>query len=182
MSRIGLLPIDLKEGVNVEINSDEVVVKGKLGELRMHYLNRVKIIKEDNLIKVSRKSDSKEDRSLHGLYRSLINNMVTGVSEGYSKELSLQGIGYRVALEGEDIVLNVGYSHTVKVKKVDGIKFEVFDNNQIKVSGIDKQLVGQVSADIRKIKKPEPYKGKGIRYKDEVIIKKAGKSGKATVK
>lgn len=178
MSRIGKIPIEIKEGINIDISDDLITVKGPKGELSVMNSPRVKIEIKDNNIYVTRKTDQKEDKAFHGLYRSLINNMVIGVTEGFSKELEIRGIGYRVAMENNDLVINVGYSHPVTVKKIEGINFSIVDNNFIKVEGIDKQLVGQVAANIRSIRKPEPYKGKGIRYKDEVVIKKAGKTAK----
>ena len=179
MSRIGRMPIELNDKTEVSISPQSITVKGPKGELSCDNSFRVMITNKDGKNYVERKSDSKEDKSFHGLYRSLINNMVIGVNDGFVKELEIRGIGYRVALNNGDLVFNVGYSHQVFVKKIDGIEFEVVDNNFIKISGIDKQKVGQVAANIRKIRKPEPYKGKGIRYKDEVVIKKAGKSAKS---
>ena len=178
MSRIGKIPIEIKEGITIDISDETISVKGPKGELSVANSPRVKIEQKDNNIYVTRKTDQKEDKAFHGLYRSLINNMVIGVTEGFSKDLEIRGIGYRVAMDNSDLIINVGYSHSVTVKKVDGINFSIIDNNFIKVEGIDKQLVGQVAANIRSIRKPEPYKGKGIRYKDEVVIKKAGKTAK----
>ena len=179
MSRIGKIPIQIKENVDINISQDRITVKGPKGELSVPNSSRVKVEYKDGLVTVQRRSDQKEDKAFHGLYRSLINNMVIGVSEGFSKELEIRGIGYRVAMENNKLVINVGYSHSVTVDPVDGIEFNITDNNFIKISGIDKQLVGQVAANIRSIRKPEPYKGKGIRYKDEIVVKKAGKSAKA---
>jgi len=178
MSRIGKIPIEIKEGITIDISDETISVKGPKGELSVANSPRVKIEQKDNKVYVTRKTDQKEDKAFHGLYRSLINNMVIGVTEGFSKDLEIRGIGYRVAMDNSDLIINVGYSHSVTVKKVDGINFSITDNNFIKVEGIDKQLVGQVAANIRSIRKPEPYKGKGIRYKDEVVIKKAGKTAK----
>jgi large subunit ribosomal protein L6 len=178
MSRIGKIPIEIKEGITIDVSSELISVKGPKGELSVTNSPRVNIEVKDNNIYVTRKTDQKEDKAFHGLYRSLINNMVIGVTEGFSKDLEIRGIGYRVAMDNDNLVINVGYSHSVTVKKVEGINFSIIDNNFIKVEGIDKQLVGQVAANIRSIRKPEPYKGKGIRYKDEVVIKKAGKTAK----
>ena len=178
MSRIGRIPIEIKDNITIDISDETISVKGPKGDLSIANSPRVKIEQKDNNIYVTRKTDQKEDKAFHGLYRSLINNMVIGVTEGFYKDLEIRGIGYRVAIDNNDLVINVGYSHSVTVKKVEGINFSIIDNNFIKVEGIDKQLVGQVAANIRNIRKPEPYKGKGIRYKDEVVIKKAGKTAK----
>ncbi len=179
MSRIGKIPIQIKEGITVDISEERITVKGPKGELSIPNSFRVKVELKNGEVTVQRRSDQKEDKAFHGLYRSLINNMVIGVAEGFTKELEIRGIGYRVVLDNDNLVINVGYSHSVIVKKVEGIEFNITDNNFIKISGIDKQLVGQVAANIRSIRKPEPYKGKGIRYKDEIVVKKAGKSAKA---
>jgi large subunit ribosomal protein L6 len=176
MSRIGKLPVKLPTGVVVEIHGHTVKVTGPKGELKDTFLNKVSITEEESQIIVSRKSD--EDKAIHGLTRALIYNMVEGVSNGYTKQLEMVGIGYRAVVEGEDLVLMVGYSHPVRITAPSGIKFALADG-KIQVSGIDKQLVGQTAAEIRAVRKPEPYKGKGIRYVGEVVRRKAGKSAKA---
>ena len=171
MSRIGNKPIVIPEGREVKIQDFEIIVKGPKGEL----LKKI----EGTLI-FSRDSDEKEVKSLHGLYRSLVANNIVGVTEGYKKTLSLQGVGHRATLKGNDIEILCGFSHPVIYKKVENISYEVPDQNTIIVSGIDKALVGQVAANIRAIKPPEPYKGKGIRYEDEYVRRKAGKAAVAT--
>ena len=176
MSRIGKLPIKINEGTTVTLSENKVTVKGTLGELSLEYQPKIEIKIDNGFIYLLIKGDNKEVNALHGLYRSLIDNMVQGVSRGFQKELELRGIGYRVSDQQGNLILNIGYSHPITIEKVDGIKFTVTDNVNIKIEGIDKQLVGQVSAKIRKLRPPEPYKGKGIRYKDEVVIKKSGKS------
>lgn len=178
MSRIGKLPIEFNDNITVSVEGSVIKVSGPKGELSLDTRDNVKLRIEDKKIFLDKRSNLSQDDAYQGLYRALINNMVIGVSEGFSKELEIRGIGYRVALENGNLVLNVGFSHSVTVQKVEGIEFEIIENNFIKVSGIDKQLVGQVAANIRSIRKPEPYKGKGIRYKDEEVIKKAGKSAK----
>lgn len=179
MSRIGRLPVEVPSGVDVKITGSHVRVKGPKGELEFGFSSDITISLEDNEIVVTRPSDSRENRALHGTTRALINNMITGVTEGYKKELQLVGVGYRAAMQGENLVLNVGYSHPVEIAPPEGITFEVGERSQqIFVSGADKQVVGQITADIRKVRPPEPYKGKGIRYKDEWIRRKAGKAGK----
>ena len=180
MSRIGNVPIKLNNGISITNKGNLISVKGELGELSLEYIPKVDIKIDEEYVYVLAKNDDKESKALHGLYRALINNMVQGVSVGFSKELELRGIGYRVAEEDGSLILNVGYSHPIKIGKIEGIKFTVIDNTNIKVEGIDKQLVGEVAANIRKIRKPEPYKGKGIRYKDEIVIKKSGKSSGST--
>lgn len=176
MSRIGKLPVVLPQGVSAEIHGHTVKVVGPKGELKTSFLPQVSIEESDSNLIVSRKSD--EHKAIHGLSRALLYNMVNGVSEGYTKSLEMVGIGYRAAVEGEDLVLNVGYSHPVRIEAPNGIKFQVADG-KINVSGIDKQLVGQVAANIRAVRKPEPYKGKGIRYVGEFVRRKAGKAAKA---
>lgn len=177
MSRIGKKPISVPSNVNVTINGQHITVKGPKGTLENDFHQDIKVKMEDNTIIVERFSDDNLHRSLHGLTRALIMNMIIGVTEGYTKELEVNGVGYRVAKQGNQIVLNVGYSHQVFVKEPDGIKFNVEGANKIIVAGIDKQLVGQIAAEIRKIREPEPYKGKGIKYADEHIRRKAGKTG-----
>lgn len=177
MSRIGREPITVPAGVTVNVDGNVVTVKGPKGELTRE-INPVITVKADGgVINVTRPDDEKLSRSLHGLTRTLINNMVIGVTEGYSKELEVNGVGYRAAKEGNKLVLTIGYSHPVNVEEIDGIKIDVPNPNAIVISGIDKQLVGQFAADVRKRRPPEPYKGKGIKYKDEVIRRKEGKTG-----
>lgn len=179
MSRIGKLPVSVPAGVEVSINGNEVTVKGPKGELTRSFYSALTIEQaEDNSIVVSRPDDERESRAQHGLTRTLINNMVVGVSEGYSKTLELVGVGYRAAVKGDKLEMNLGFSHPVIVEKPEGITFECPDQAKIVVSGIDKQQVGQVAADIRKWRKPEPYKGKGIRYQGEHIRRKEGKTAK----
>ena len=177
MSNIGKNPIDIPEGVTVNINKTDINVKGKLGELNYIANSELIISIEDNKVVVSRPTDQKKHRELHGLTRTLIYNMIVGVSEGFSKELNLVGVGYTAdAGSGKYLVLNVGYSHPIYFEKPDGITFETPKNTVIIIKGYDKQLVGQVAARIREFRKPEPYKGKGIKYSDEYIKRKAGKS------
>ncbi len=179
MSRIGKLPVSVPAGVEVSINGTEVSVKGPKGELTQSFYDKLTIEKaEDGSIVVSRPDDERYSRAQHGLVRTLISNMITGVSQGYSKTLELVGVGYRAAVKGDHLELNLGYSHPVIVKTPAGITFECPDQAKIVVSGIDKQQVGQVAADIRKWRKPEPYKGKGIRYQGEHIRRKEGKTAK----
>lgn len=179
MSRIGKLPVSVPAGVEVSINGNEVTVKGPKGELTRSFYSALTIEQaEDNSIVVTRPDDERESRAQHGLTRTLINNMVVGVSEGYSKTLELVGVGYRAAVKGDKLEMNLGFSHPVIVEKPEGINFECPDQAKIVVSGIDKQQVGQVAADIRKWRKPEPYKGKGIRYQGEHIRRKEGKTAK----
>lgn len=179
MSRVGRLPVEVPSGVDVKIDGSHVKIKGPKGEMEFVFSSEIEILLNENEIQVNRPSDAREMRSLHGTTRALIQNMVTGVTDGFQKELQLVGVGYRANMEGKNLVLNVGYSHSVVVEPPEGITFEVGDRNQqIFISGIDKQAVGQIAADVRKIRPPEPYKGKGIRYKDEYIRRKAGKAGK----
>jgi large subunit ribosomal protein L6 len=179
MSRIGKKPITVPSGVDVTISGSHIAVKGPKGQLEMDAPEDITVAREGDDIVVTRPDDERAHRALHGLTRSLVNNMVLGVSEGFSRGLEIVGVGHRALAQGQDkIELQVGYSHTVPVKAPDGITFEVPAPNRVTVRGIDKQLVGQVAADIRKIRKPEPYKGKGIRYADERVLRKAGKSAK----
>ena len=180
MSNIGKKPIVIPEGVNVNITNDSVNVKGKNGELYLGYNNIIKISNENNVINVSRLSDNRHERSLHGLYRALINNMIKGVSEGFSKELNLVGVGYSVEQKGNFILINAGFSHPVYVQIPDGIKVELPNNTTLVIKGANKQNVGDLAAKIREIRKPEPYKGKGIKYSDETVRRKAGKTVGAT--
>ena len=178
MSRIGRLPIEIPAGVTVKIgDANEVVVKGAKGELTRKFNNDMKIEVEGNQVVVTRPSDDKEHRALHGLTRALLANMVNGVNAEFAKELDVVGVGYRAQLSGKKLVLNVGYSHPVEMDAPAGISFEVPNPNKIIVKGIDKQLVGQVAANIRKVREPEPYKGKGIKYATEHVRRKEGKSG-----
>lgn len=179
MSRIGKLPVALPAGVTVTIDADNVVtVKGPKGTMTQETSKDLTIKNEDGHIVVTRPNDNKEMRALHGLTRALIHNMVVGVTEGFTKTLDLVGVGYRVAKQGKKLVLTVGYSHPVEIEPLPGIEFDVPAATQIVVKGIDKQLVGQMAAVIRAVRKPEPYKGKGIKYTDEVIRRKEGKTGK----
>ena len=176
MSRIGKKPIEIPKGVEVSLQQDVLTVKGKLGALTYAIPAGISVNTEDSKLVVARATDQKRHRALHGLVRSLVNNMVVGVSVGFTRTLEIVGIGYRAKKEGAGITLSVGYSHPVDVPAPEGITLDVEGTNKIIVKGIDKQRVGQVAADIRKIRKPEPYKGKGIRYSDEVIRKKEGKT------
>lgn len=179
MSRIGKLPVAIPSGVTVTVTPDNVVtVKGPKGQLVKAMSNKINIALEDNAIVVSRDNDQKEKRELHGLTRALVNNMVIGVTQGYQKTLELVGVGYRAQLQGKKLVMNLGYSHPVEINPVDGIEFETPATNRVIVKGIDKEKVGAVAADIRTWRKPEPYKGKGIKYDNEVIRRKEGKTGK----
>ena len=178
MSRIGRMPITVPAGVTVTIAEGNVVtVKGPKGELTRALSAEMNINQEGNVITVTRPSDEKAHRSLHGLTRTLLNNMIIGVTDGYKKELDVNGVGYRVAKEGKNLVMNLGYSHQVIVPEIDGITIDVPGPNKIIVSGCDKQVVGQFAAEIREKRPPEPYKGKGIKYVDEVIRRKVGKTG-----
>jgi large subunit ribosomal protein L6 len=179
MSRIGKLPVAVPNGVNVTINDGEVAVKGPKGELRQRVLEHVTVKLEENRVIVDRKGDAKEHRAAHGLTRTLVNNMIEGVSKGFRKTLEIQGVGYRAAKSGEKVNLTLGYSHPVSFEPPKGITLSVEGTNKIHIDGIDKQQVGQVAAEIRDLRAPEPYKGKGIRYEGEVIRKKLGKAGKA---
>lgn len=178
MSRIGNKPLDLPNGVDIEVKGSAVKVKGSKGELNRMFHERIGFDIDDGVVTVTRPDDSRESRALHGLSRKLLANMVHGVSDGFSKELEIQGVGYRATLKGRDLELLVGYSHPVTVEAPEGITFEVPEQTRVIVSGIDKELVGQVAADVRKVRPPEPYKGKGIRYVGEYVRRKAGKAGK----
>lgn len=178
MSRIGRKPVEIPSDVSVSIDNNTLVVKGKLGELKLDINPVVDVKIEGNKIIVSPKADTKFARAMWGTTRALINNMVIGVSKGYSKVLQLVGVGYRARLEGNKLILNVGYSHPVEFVPPQGIKLNVEEQVRITVSGCDKALVGQVAASIRAIRKPDPYKGKGIRYENEVIVLKEGKKTK----
>lgn len=177
MSRIGKKPIEIPKGVEINVSQDNTVtVKGPKGQLTYKFHPDIIIKKEDNLLKVERKSEDPFSRSLHGTTRALLNNMVKGVTEGFIEELEIVGIGYRAAVKGKTLELTLGYSHPVVYEIPEGIQIAVEGNTNIKVSGIDKQRVGQVAAEIRDFRRPDPYKGKGIRYKGEVIKLKAGKT------
>ena len=179
MSRIGKLPVSIPSGVTITVDDSNVVtVKGPKGELKQQMPKDMIIEQENGSLTVKRPSDDKAHRALHGLTRSLIHNMVVGTTEGFKKNLEIVGVGYRAQMQGENLVLNVGYSHPVEFKKMDGIKFEAPTPTKIVVSGIDKQKVGQIAADIRAVRSPEPYKGKGIRYENEHVRRKEGKTGK----
>ena len=175
MSRIGRKPVAVPDAVSVDIAPGNIAVKGPKGELTQVYSQDMAVSQEDGTIVVARPTDRGEHRALHGLTRSLIANMVEGVTDGFEKRLEIQGVGYRAALKGKNLELALGYSHPISVAAPDGIEFEVPQPTEIVVRGIDKQLVGQVAADIRKRRKPEPYKGKGIRYRDEQVLRKVGK-------
>jgi large subunit ribosomal protein L6 len=175
MSRIGRKPVPVPEAVTVEIAPGNIAVKGPKGELTQKLSHEMSIKQEDGSVTVARPTDRGEHRALHGLTRSLIANMVEGVTEGFEKRLEIQGVGYRAALKGKNLDLALGYSHPVSIAAPEGIEFEVPQPTEVIVRGIDKQLVGQVAADIRKRRPPEPYKGKGIRYKGELVLRKVGK-------
>lgn len=179
MSRIGRLPVVIPQGVEVSVSPENVVtVKGAKGTLNLNVKSLIKVNVENGEVKVSRPNDEKETKALHGLYRKLIANMVEGVSKGFEKGLVLNGVGYKVAKQGKKIVLSVGYSHPVEIEEVPGITFECPSATEVVVKGIDKELVGQIAANIRKVRNPDPYHAYGIRYKDEVIARKEGKAGK----
>ena len=175
MSRIGKQPIPLPEGVDVSIEPDLVRVKGPKGELQERVVRDIKVEQEDGQLVVKRPTDRGDHRALHGLTRSLVANMVQGVTEGFEKRLEIQGVGYRAQLQGKKLVLSLGFSHPVEIQAPDGIDFEVPQPTQIVVRGISKQQVGEVAANIRKRRPPEPYKGKGIRYEGEYVARKVGK-------
>jgi len=176
MSRIGRQPIDIPSGVQVKVDNSEVFVEGPKGSLSRGILEGIVVDVRESSVVVTRESDSRNHRSLHGLTRTLISNMVLGVSEGYQKTLDIVGVGYRAQQSGDGVTVNVGYSHPVEVNPVEGITLEVEGNNRIHVKGIDKQLVGEIAAQIKKIRKPNVYTGKGIRYLDEQVRLKPGKS------
>ena len=181
MSRIGKKPINIPEEVEIKIDKDNIIVKGKLGELSQKFDNTsVKLRMEDNRLTVIPISNSNENRAKYGLYRSLINNMVIGVSSGFSKTLKIVGVGFRASKKGNDLEILAGYSNPVIVNRLQGISLDVPDNTTIVVRGIDKQVVGEMAAKIRSIREPEPYKGKGIKYSDEVIRRKVGKAAITT--
>ena len=177
MSRIGRKPINIPAGVEVKVDGSCVTVKGPKGTLTQKFQPAMHIAVEGAEIVVTRPNDDKENRSLHGLTRTLISNMIVGVTEGFKKELEVNGVGYRVQKQGTNLVMNLGYSHQVIMSEIDGITIEVPDPNHIVICGTDKQLVGQFAAEVREKRLPEPYKGKGIKYADEVIRRKEGKTG-----
>jgi large subunit ribosomal protein L6 len=181
MSRIGKEPIAIPDGVNVELEGSRVTVNGPGGALHQEVSPELKVTVDDGTVRVERPSDERHHKALHGLTRTLIANMVEGVTKGFEKRLEIQGVGYRAALRGSDLELQVGYSHPVEFPAPEGIAFEVPAPNRIVVRGIDKQLVGETAARIRKVRKPEPYKGKGIRYEGEYVRKKAGKAAKGAI-
>ncbi|MDR1851252.1 MAG: 50S ribosomal protein L6 [Propionibacteriaceae bacterium] len=179
MSRIGRMPITVPAGVDVKLDGQDVAVKGPKGSLALTVSEPIKVALEDGVLKVTRPNDESQNRALHGLTRSLINNMIIGVTEGYSKKLEIIGVGYRVQSKGpKQLEFALGFSHPVIVDAPEGISFEVETQTRFSVSGIDKQMVGEVAANIRKIRPPEPYKGKGVRYQGEHVRRKAGKAGK----
>ena len=178
MSRIGRLPIAIPAGVDIKIDGQDVAVKGPKGELTLSVKSPIQVAIEDGQLLVTRPDDERESRSLHGLTRTLIANQIVGVTDGYTKGLEVVGTGYRVTAKGNSVEFALGYSHSITVDPPAGISFAVEGNNKLTVSGIDKQAVGEVAANIRKLRKPEPYKGKGVRYAGEVVRRKAGKSGK----
>jgi large subunit ribosomal protein L6 len=178
MSRIGKLPISIPENVDVNYTGSEITVKGKFGTLTTEIPNIIQVVHDNDTLKIKLKEETKKVRSLHGLYRTLINNMVIGVSQQFDLTLILKGVGYRAAVQGNEIVLNLGYSHPVKIQIPKEISVEVVQNTTINLKSCDKELLGLFAANIRAWRQPEPYKGKGILYKGEQIIRKAGKSGK----
>ncbi len=177
MSRIGKLPIEIPSGVTITVDSDVITVKGAKGELTVPHLSDVTVSLEDNSAIVTRKDDEKIAKAQHGLQRALLNNAVEGVTKGFEKKLEVNGVGFRVAMSGTDLEMALGFSHPVRYKAPEGVQIST-NKMEITISGIDKQKVGQVAAEIRALKKPEPYKGKGIKYADEQILRKAGKAGK----
>ncbi|MEL7642650.1 MAG: 50S ribosomal protein L6 [bacterium] len=180
MSRIGRLPVTVPAGVEIKVDGNTLFVKGPKGELRREFLPAVSVALEEGQLVVTRRSDEAQDRAIHGTTRALVNNMVTGVSTGFKKVLEIDGVGYRAEMDGETLVLYLGYSHPVRVQPPTGISYEVdTKTRQVTINGYDNEQVGQVAADIRKLRPPEPYKGKGIHYLGEKIRRKAGKAGKA---
>ena len=178
MSRIGKLPITIPDNVDVNYSESEITVKGKFGTLQTQIPNTIGIQQNDSILKISLKNEARNLRSLHGLYRTLINNMIIGVSEQFQLTLILKGVGYRAVVQGKEIVLNLGYSHPVKIDIPETVAVEVVQNTTINLKSCDKELLGLFAANIRAWRRPEPYKGKGILYKDEQILRKAGKAGK----
>jgi large subunit ribosomal protein L6 len=178
MSRVGRLPITIPSGVVVEVTDSHVVVTGPKGTLERDITAQLSVVDEGGRLRVERPNDDGRSRELHGLTRTLINNMVVGVTEGYRRGLEIQGVGYRAQLVGRKLQLNLGYSHPIEIDPPEGIAFEVENPTRVAVTGIDKELVGEIAAQVRATRKPEPYKGKGVRYAGEVVRRKAGKAGK----
>jgi large subunit ribosomal protein L6 len=178
MSRVGKLPITIPSGVDVDVQGTHIKVKGPKGSLERDLTPVLSVVREDDLLRVERPNEEKRSRELHGLTRTLINNMVLGVTTGYTRNLEIQGVGYRAQLVGKKLQLNLGYSHPIEIDPPAGIAFEVETPTKVAVTGIDKELVGRTAAQIRSTRKPEPYKGKGVRYAGEVVRRKAGKAGK----
>ena len=179
MSRIGRLPVSIPKGIQVDVQGSHVVMRGPRGTLERLFHPDIEIVLEGDLLRVSRPTDHRHHRALHGLTRALLANMVIGVSQGYQRELLIEGVGYRAEMQGKNLVMSLGFSHPVTVEPPENVTFKVEDRGKrIVVEGIDKEIVGQISADIRKWRPPEPYLGKGVRYKDEYVRRKAGKSGK----
>jgi large subunit ribosomal protein L6 len=179
MSRIGRLPVEIPAGVQVELNGSQVRIKGAKGEMQRVFSSLIGIAMENNQLKITRNSDNAEERALHGTTRAVLANMIQGVSKGFDVILEVEGVGYRAEMEGQNLALFVGYSHPVKITPPTGIKFETdAKTRQIKISGFDKELVGQVAANVRNVRPPEPYHGKGLRYLGEKVRRKAGKAGK----
>lgn len=178
MARIGKIPISIPNGVSVTINRNAVSVKGPKGQLEREFSPDIKVEQQDNQVTVSRPTEQRHHRALHGLTRALLNNMITGVSAGFTKDLEIVGVGYRAAMNGKDLELNVGYSHPIYFEGSDDIQYEVTDGGRgVVVKGVDKEVVGEIAARIRRTRPPEPYKGKGVRYKGEQVRRKAGKAG-----
>lgn len=175
MSRVGQVPVEVPSGVDLQIGEGQITAKGKLGELSMRITDEVSVTREENFVWVKPVGDSKRSRTMWGTTRSLLDNLVVGVSDGFQKKLDITGVGYRAALQGKDLVLQLGYSHEIRYPVPEGIKIDVPTQTEVIVSGPDRQQVGQVAAEIRGFRKPEPYKGKGVRYSDEYIIRKEGK-------
>jgi len=175
MSRVGMVPVEVPSGVDLEITAGEIKAKGKLGELTMKVVDDVKVSREDKFLWVKPANDGKRARMMWGTTRSLLSNLVVGVSEGFSKRLLITGVGYRAAMQGKELVLQLGHSHEIRYPLPEGIKVDVPNQTEIVISGPNNQVVGQVAAEIRSYRKPEPYKGKGVRYADEIIIRKEGK-------
>jgi large subunit ribosomal protein L6 len=178
MSRVGRLPITIPAGVDVDVTGSHVVVNGPKGTLERDISPQLSLVRDDAVLRVERPSEERSARELHGLTRTLVNNMIIGVTEGYRRGLEIQGVGYRAQLVGQKLQLNLGYSHPIEIEPPDGIAFEVENPTRVAVVGIDKELVGRIAAQVRATRKPEPYKGKGVRYAGEVVRRKAGKAGK----
>ncbi len=177
MSRIGKLPVEIPQGVKINVASNKISVEGPKGKLEQNVVPEINFIIKDDIITVTRKNESKRVRSLHGLYRSLLNNMIIGVSQGFTKELQINGVGYRAEVKGKSLILNLGYSNPINYPIQDGIEIKVEANTRLTVNSIDKQQLGHVCSVIRGFRPPEPYKGKGVKYKEEIIRRKIGKSG-----